>query len=118
MTHYTCKKCLLRFFLLCTLTSALVPLFSSCAIRETARNRELLEQIRVGMTQEQVREIMGSPLTEESYHRPNLWYYYTRTQWFDGVITRDECTPFVFDEQGLLVGFGIEYLKKNTRIDY
>ena len=116
MAHHSVQKYFFRFLLAGTISISLIPLFCSCALQETAVNRKNMEQIRVGMTQDQVRQIMGEPLTNESYHRTGLWYYYTNTQWFDGVVTRDECTPFVFDERGILLGFGIEFLQKNFQM--
>ena len=98
-------------FLLC----GTVFIFSACAVRETAQNRENLEQVRIGMTKAEVLQTMGDPLWSENYSQENLWYYYTRTKWYDGMVTRDECTPFIFDESGKLMGFGTEYLNTHYR---
>ena len=43
-----------------------------------------LEDIRVGMTKEQVAGIAGEPLSRELYSTDNLWFYYTDPKWYDG----------------------------------
>lgn len=78
--------------------------FSGCTT-PSARNVENSKQLRVGMTKSRVLEIMGEPLTEEEYNTPDVWYYYVETVWLDGLTTRDECMPVVF-EKGKLVGWG------------
>lgn len=85
---------------------------SSCSLFEASANRDKLKNLRVGMTRDQVRKIMGDPLEKEIYHRPFIWYYFTNPKWFDGVNTRDECTPVVFDENtGHLIGWGYDFFK-------
>ncbi|MBO5900698.1 MAG: DUF3192 domain-containing protein, partial [Lentisphaeria bacterium] len=78
--------------------------FSGCTT-PSARNVENSKQLRAGMTKARVLEIMGEPLTEEEYNTPDVWYYYIETVWVDGLTTRDECMPVVF-ENGKLVGWG------------
>lgn len=104
-----CLRAVFCLALACLLLSAL----TACAVRETYENRQKIRGIRVGMTQEQVREIMGKPLLNEVYNTPRVWFYYTRNRWFDGYVTRDECTPLVFDEEGRLEGWGQDYFKTN-----
>ena len=70
------------------------------------------KSLRVGMTKQQVLEIMGEPLKDEVFCQPDLWYYYTGTVWADGLITADECTPLVF-ENGKLIGWGNNFLTAN-----
>lgn len=95
---------------------ALAALVSSCqwfVQGEIDRNTENLAKLRVGMSKDEVKGVMGEPLTKESYNIPNVWFYYTRPRWQDGVATRDECTPVVFDEDGQLAGWGNQYYKAN-----
>ena len=77
-------------------------MFSGCT---AAKNIENSKQLRAGMSKSRVLEIMGEPLTEEEYNTPDVWYYYVETVWLDGLTTRDECMPVVF-ENGKLVGWG------------
>lgn len=72
---------------------------------EIERNVENSKQLRVGMTKAEVLEVMGEPLSDESFCRPDLWFYYHKTVWADGLVTEDECMPLVFEE-GRLVGWG------------
>ena len=84
----------------------MVVLLSSCAYEEMARNEENLAKIRVGMTKQQVLEIMGEPVANEAYCSDKVFYYYTNQMWMDGLITRDECTPIAFDDSGKVIGWG------------
>lgn len=72
---------------------------------EIERNVENSKQLRVGMTKTEVLEVMGEPVSDESFCRPDLWFYYHKTVWADGLVTEDECMPLVF-EDGRLVGWG------------
>ena len=115
------------FFILSAAT--LLPLLSSCALVDRDKsilspsmwsvidtNRENLAKLRVGMTKEEVRKIMGEPMSKEVYNTSNHWFYYTRTRWSDGMATRDECTPLVFDEFGILRGWGTVFYKDNYNL--
>lgn len=84
--------------------------FSGCTT-PSARNVENSKQLRAGMSKSKVLEIMGEPLTEEEYNTPDVWYYYIETVWVDGLTTRDECMPVVF-ENGKLVGWGNRFYTK------
>lgn len=86
-------------------------LLSGCSYAEAHRNSENLKQVSVGMTKDQVREIMGEPV-QAKYSLDNVWFYFTRVCWSDGQVTRDECTPLVFNEEGILKGIGYPYYQK------
>lgn len=101
-------KQLLTFF--CTIT--LIICSVSCT--STSSNRKNLLKLEVGMTKQQVLDAMGEPLKFETYHEPNIWFYYTKNKWMDTVITRDECTPIVFDNMEMVSGWGYDYYKKNV----
>lgn len=107
----------------------LLPLLVSCALfdrdksilspvmwGEIDRNRENLKKLRVGMTRDEVLKVMGEPMKDQVYCTSKHWFYYTRTRWSDGMATRDECTPLVFSDEGLLTGWGLEYYKANYSI--
>ena len=89
-------------YILLALLAAGTVMFSGCT---AAKNIENSKQLRTGMSKSRVLEIMGEPLTEEEYNTPDVWYYYVETVWLDGLTTRDECMPVVFEE-GKLVGWG------------
>ena len=78
----------------------------SCFYAEIARNEKNLARIRKGMTKKQVIEIMGEPIKGESYCTDNVFFYYTRQSWMDGMVMRDECTPIAFDEFDRVIGWG------------
>ena len=77
-----------------------------------SRNLENSRNLRVGMTKEQVLEIMGEPIRDEKFCEPDVWFYYIDMVWGDGLITEDECMPLVFKD-GKLIGWGNDF-----RIDY
>ena len=88
---------------------------SSCGYGyfEARANRAKLADIRIGMTKAEVRQIMGEP-PEGVFQGKNVVFYYTDPKWYDGFVTRDECTPFVFDEdEDQLIGFGYDYFRQN-----
>ena len=88
-------------------------LLASCGYFEASENKSKLEDIRIGMTQAEVREIMGEP-PEGVFQGKKVVFYYTDPKWYDGMVTRDECTPFVFDEdEDRLIGFGYDYFRIN-----
>lgn len=97
-----------KIFALILLAAVFLP---GCSLKEAAENRTNLEKIKVGMTQAQVKEIMGEPL-KEVYSAPDIWFYYTKYQWFDGMNTRDECTPLMFNAEGILIGIGYDFYKE------
>ncbi len=71
-------------------------------------NVENSKQLRVGMTKAEVLAIMGEPVKNETFNRPDTWFYYFNMNWFDGFITEDECFPVVFKD-GKLAGWGHIY---------
>jgi outer membrane protein assembly factor BamE (lipoprotein component of BamABCDE complex) len=75
-------------------------------------NRKKLAKVREGMTKQQTLDLMGEPLKKELYNKPNFWFYYTELRWADGLNTRDECTPIVFQD-GAVIGWGNDYYERN-----
>ena len=92
--------------------AAVGSMLSGCGYFAQFDNFENSTKLRVGMSKEQVRQIMGEPVNEV-YCKPDLWFYYINTQWHDGLITRDECMPLVFRE-GKLAGWGNEYYNRTV----
>ena len=89
------------------LIAALGIILSGCGINSQYGNFENSAQLRVGMTKEQVIQIMGEPL-DVTFAQPDVWYYYINTRWNDGQTTIDECMPVVF-KNSKLVGWGNSY---------
>ena len=59
------------------------------------------------MTKEEVVEIMGMPDIDETFKKPDgsafeFCYYYTHRTREDGNITKDECTPVVFEDNRMI----------------
>ena len=104
---------MIRHSILALACAVLAAMSASCGYFQAKEQRAKLADIRVGMTREQVAEIAGEPLSKELYSSDNLWFYYTSPKWYDGMITQDECTPFLFDDDGLLQGWGNRYFREN-----
>ncbi len=100
---------MIRHMILTIGCAALAALCASCGYFQAKEQRAKLADIRVGMTREQVAEIAGEPLSKELYSTDKLWFYYTSPKWYDGLVTQDECTPFLFDDDGVLQGWGLDY---------
>ena len=84
------------------------------------RNVENSRSLRVGMTKAEVLEVMGEPIRNENFCKPDLWYYYIEMVWGDGLVTEEECMPLVF-ENGRLIGWGNDFLldyrlKRKTQV--
>lgn len=81
-------------------------LLAGCVFPWDAKtNVENAKQLRVGMTKAEVLRIMGEPHRNETFNRPDVWYYYSETNWLDGFVTEDECFPLLFKD-GKLQGWG------------
>ena len=85
--------------------------FSGCTApwKIAQANIENSKSLRVGMTKAEVLKIMGEPLKDEVFCKPDIWYYYTDVVWGDGMITEDECLPLVFKDSKL-IGWGKVFL--------
>lgn len=103
------KKNLLQILYIFFLTGILSFLCSCASMEEKERNNANLAKIRKGMDKKEVLAIMGKPVEGAAFCSDNVWYYFTRTQWMDGLVTRDECTPIVFDYFGKVAGWGKEF---------
>lgn len=103
---------MIRHMILVLVCAALSAATASCGYFQAMQQREKLADIRVGMTRDQVIEIAGEPLNKELYNTDNYWFYYTSPKWYDGLVTQDECTPFLFDDDGILQGWGNRYFRE------
>ena len=93
---------------------AAAAVLSGCGWLEARRNLDHARALRVGMTKPQVLEIMGEPIRDELFAKPDVWFYYVEPVWLDFLTTEDECMPLVFQE-GRLIGWGNEYYAR-TRL--
>ena len=80
---------------------------------EASANRSQLDNLKVGMTTDQVRAAMGKPYKSEFYGSKLFWFYITEWQ-SDGQTTPDEMTPLVF-ENDILLGWGSNFLSSSRR---
>jgi outer membrane protein assembly factor BamE (lipoprotein component of BamABCDE complex) len=80
---------------------------------EASANRNQLDNLKVGMTTDQVRRAMGKPYKSEFYGTKLMWFYITDWQ-SDGKTTSDEMTPLVF-ENDILLGWGSKLLAGSSR---
>lgn len=95
---------------------ALTALVSSCeycnwAYFEGEDTRAKMSKIRLGMTKQEVLDLMGEPLKDEKFNKPNVWFYYTNVRWGDTLTAREESAPVVFKE-GRVIGWGNDFYQK------
>jgi len=108
----------------------LIVLILACAAAQTkdSINRDNLMKLDLGMTKDQVLEIMGKPDFTEAYQKfgvvTETLYYYTKKRrvdtyrrWPDENIQKDECTPVVF-ERGKLTGWGDDFLQRKPKVEF
>ncbi|OGV31020.1 MAG: hypothetical protein A2020_00090 [Lentisphaerae bacterium GWF2_45_14] len=105
----------MRFFLKIIFAVLLTVIVSSCeycnwAYFEGEDTRAKLSNVRIGMTKQEVLDLMGEPLKNEKFNKPDIWFYYTNVRWGDSLTVREESTPVVFSE-GRVVGWGNDYYK-------
>jgi outer membrane protein assembly factor BamE (lipoprotein component of BamABCDE complex) len=102
-----------RTFILCMIFTALSNGCGPMKGFNAAANRDKIQNISVGMTKEQVKQIVGKPYKTEVYGTNEVWFYIT--EWKpDGRTTNDEMTPLVFDK-GSLIGWGQAFLVEQTK---
>ena len=102
---YHLSQLLLVMTLLCT------GLLCSCAYFSQYENQKNAANLRIGMTKAEVLAVMGEPLRDEVFNKPDTWYYYIDTKWHDTDTTQDECMPLVF-KQSKLAGWGQDYVNR------
>jgi hypothetical protein len=101
-----------RLILFCALFTSILFFNSGCTTYFSQYdNVENAKKLRVGMTKDQVLAIMGEPVKDEEYVKPDVLYYYIDTEWHDGLTTEDECLPLVFKD-GKLIGWGNQFYEK------
>lgn len=107
----------MRFFLKTLVLIAAAALLSSCeycnwAYFQGEDTRAKMSKIRLGMTKQEVLDMMGEPLRKEKFNKPDIWFYYTDVHWGDSLEAREECAPIVFSE-GRVIGWGNDFYQKN-----
>ncbi|MEW6110449.1 MAG: DUF3192 domain-containing protein [Nitrospirota bacterium] len=79
------------------------------------QNNENLLLMKIGMTQEETRKLMGSPERSEGYAWGSAWLY--RTAMTSGVYgTSDsDFTPIVFGPDGKVIGWGRNFFTEHIK---
>ncbi|MBE6358900.1 MAG: DUF3192 domain-containing protein [Lentisphaerae bacterium] len=94
---------------------ALLFITAGCAslnpYKVAEKNIRNSKQLRIGMTKAEVLAVMGEPEKNESFSKPDVWFYYYDCNWLDGFVTEEECFPLVFAD-GKLLGFGNNFYAK------
>jgi outer membrane protein assembly factor BamE len=76
-----------------------------------------LNQLALGMSSQQVKMILGTPLVQDVFHANRWDYYYSMHQ--QGELQKNSLITLYFDDKGLkdLVGENAPKLKKSTAIE-
>ncbi len=80
-----------------------------------SENNQKLLSMKIGMTQEETRALMGWPERSEGYEWGMAWLY--RTAMTSGIYgTADsDFTPIVFDRNGKVVGWGRNFFTEHAK---
>jgi hypothetical protein len=72
----------------------------------TEKNRRAIADLRTGMSEDEVRALMGEPEMVEGYPRETIWYY--RTDLTGGLLASVDAdfTPLVFNDLKRLTAWG------------
>lgn len=86
---------------------------------EAHSNRSKLVNLKIGMTKNEVINLMGKPSKTEAYEIQGknfeFWLYLTEYEWLEYSTPRPEYTPLAF-EGGFLKGWGRNYYDQALRI--
>ncbi|MHB9020118.1 MAG: DUF3192 domain-containing protein [Minisyncoccota bacterium] len=91
----------------------LVPMLNGCGLAmlvKDSENRDKLNQLEVGMSKQQVIEIMGNPYRREAYSNTEYLLYAT-DRWNRSSDDAYAFTPIAI-ENGKVVGWGSNYFQK------
>ena len=79
------------------------------------RNNSNLFELKIGMSKDEVRQVMSEPERSEGYPWGSAWLY--RTAMTSGIYgTADpDFTPVVFDDRETLVGWGRNFLTERVK---
>lgn len=91
--------------------------FAYDSVQKTIKkNNAALMKLSAGMSQNEVRNIMGEPKRSEGYPWGSAWLYRTAmTKGIEGGIygtTDSDFTPVMFDKNGILQGWGRNYFEQ------
>ncbi len=76
----------------------ILPIYRPDIQQGTFVSREMVEQLKVGMTREQVRFVLGTPLLIDAFH-PDRWDYPFRLKQGDGRITSSHLMVYFKDDR-------------------
>lgn len=74
-------------------------------------NNAALLELRAGMSQSEVSNIIGEPKRNEGYPWGTIWLYRTAMSDIYGT-TDSDFTPVMFDQDGILQGWGRNYFEQ------
>ena len=79
------------------------------------RNTRNLQRLQAGMFEEYVSDVMGEPQRREIYTWGTAWYYRTSITKGAGSTPDTDLTPLVFDQRGVLLGWGRDFLAEHIK---
>lgn len=77
-------------------------------------DQEKVDQLKPGMTQRQVRFIMGNPIIQDTF-QPDRWDYYYEMNKADGTQTKERMTVYFDGEK--MTHFNGDFLPSNAKTD-
>jgi hypothetical protein len=109
--------CLLIFLTSCAGSQAWQSMQISSTVREAKKNNANIQKIKLGMSKQEVVDVLGSPTKSESYdlgkERSIEFLFYRTEGWSvcDLQNKDSQFTPFAF-ENNKLIGWGRNYYEK------
>ena len=61
-------------------------------------DQEMLDKLEIGMTESQVKFVMGTPLISDTFY-PNRWDYFTSVTQGENIYTNQKITLFFVDNK-------------------
>lgn len=98
-----------------------ILIFLSCAYHIRVLNRNNLLKLNLGMTKDEVIEIMSKPYFNEAYQKKDggalvIFFYETQIKGAPAATTKEDCTPLIF-EDGKLIGWGDEFYQNKIKVE-
>ena len=103
------------FFSGCETNDLLGSVHKNIEQDQISSNNENLKNLKIGMTPDQVEQIMGKPDSFEAFAWGTAWVYRTAMTSGQGGKADSDFTPVVFDEKGILIGWGRNFYTEHFK---
>ena len=92
------KNILLLFMSLCIVSCSIPKTYEVVISQGNLIDQEMMDKLEVGMTESQVKFVMGSPLISDTFY-PNRWDYFTSVTQGENSYTNQKITLYFKDNK-------------------